>query len=79
MKEKHFDQGRKQMRLEVTKENEEAARHILAGKRWGLWLKEIANPLLEDLQQQHPRQLAVTDELERFCRERLLMSQKRTL
>jgi hypothetical protein len=28
VKEKHFDQGRKQMRLEVTKENEEAARRI---------------------------------------------------
>jgi hypothetical protein len=31
------------MRLEVIKENEEAARHISAGKGWGLWLKEMAN------------------------------------
>jgi hypothetical protein len=67
------------MRLEVTKENEEAARHISTGKRFGLWLKKAVNlqSHLEDLQQQHPRLLAMTHE--RFCRERLLISQKRTL
>ena len=66
------------MRLEVTKQIEEAARHISTGKR-GVWLKEMVNlqSHLEDLQQQHPRLLAMTHEPNRFCRERLLMSKKR--
>ena len=31
------------MRLEMTKQIEEAARHASPGKRWGEWLKEMAN------------------------------------
>ena len=75
---KTFDQGTKQMRLEVTKQNEEAARHISPGKRWGVWLKEMVNlqSHLEDLQQQYLRLLAMTHEPNRFCRERLLMIAK---
>jgi hypothetical protein len=47
------------MKLEVTKQNEETARHVSSGKR-GLWLKEMVNiqSNLEDLQQQHPRPCA---------------------
>ena len=65
------------MQLEVTKQNEETARHVSSGKR-GLWLKEMVNiqSNLEDLQQQqqHPRPIVMTHELNRFCRERLLMT-----
>jgi prophage regulatory protein len=73
---KTFDQGRKQMRLEKSRGNGQAARHIAAGKRWGLWLKETANfqsLLKTPHQQQHPRQLVMTRELDRFFWERLLM------
>jgi hypothetical protein len=72
MKENFF-QG-DQMKLEVIKQNEEAARHTSWGKR-GLRLKEMVNiqSNLEDLQQQqHSRPLVMTHELNRFCRERLL-------
>jgi hypothetical protein len=64
-------------REQVTKVNKEAARHISAGD--GLWLKEMANlpSFLADLQ--HHRQLTMTHELNRFCRERLSMLQKTTL
>ena len=67
------------MRLEMTKQIEEAARRISTGKRWGMWLKEMVNlqSHLEDLQQQNSRLLAMTDELNRFCREQLLISKKR--
>jgi hypothetical protein len=67
------------MRLEVTKENEEAARRISPAS--GVWFKEMVNlqSLFEDLQQQHPRLLAMTHELNRFCKEPLLMTQKRRL
>ena len=66
------------MRLEVTKQIEEAARRISTGKRWGMWLKEMVNlqSHLEDLQQQNSRLLAMTHELNRFvengsrCRKR---------
>jgi hypothetical protein len=66
------------MKLEVTKQNEETARHVSSGKR-GLWLKEMVNihSNLEGLRQQHPRPLVMTHELNRFCREKLLMSKKR--
>jgi hypothetical protein len=50
------------MKLEVTKQKNEAARRISRGKRWGMWLKETANlQSIEDLQQQHPRLLAMTN------------------
>jgi hypothetical protein len=77
MKEELLIEG-EQMKLEVTKHNEEAARHTSWGKR-GLWLKEMVNlqSHLEDLQQQHFRLLAMTHEPNRFCREQLLMSNKR--
>jgi hypothetical protein len=67
------------MRLEMTKQIEEAARRISTGKRWGMWLKEMVNlqSHLEDLQQQNSRLLAMADEFNRFCRERLLISKKR--
>ena len=63
------------MKLEVTKQIEEAARHVSSGKR-GVWLKEMVNIQsdLEDLkQQQHLRPSVMTHELNGFCRERLLM------
>jgi hypothetical protein len=66
------------MKLEVIQQNEEAARHTSWGKR-GLWLKEMVNiqSNLEDLQQQqHSRPLVMTHELNRFCRERLLISKR---
>ena len=66
------------MKLVVTKQNEEDARRISPGKR-GLWFKEMVNVLsrFEEPQQQHPRPLVMTHELNRFCREKLLMSKKR--
>jgi hypothetical protein len=79
MKEKLLIEG-KQMKLEVTKQTEETARHISSGKRWGVWLRETVNlqSNLEDIQQQqHLRPLVTTHEFNRFCRERLLMTQKR--
>ena len=67
------------MRLDVTKQSKEAARHISPGNRQDAWLKEMVNlqSHLEDLQQQGSRLLAMTHEPSRFCRERLLMTQKR--
>ena len=65
------------MKLEVTKQIEEAARHASPGKAWSLWFKEMVylQSNLEDLQQQqHPRPIVMTHELNRFCRERLLMT-----
>jgi hypothetical protein len=78
MKDDLFDQRRKQMRLDVTKQNEEAARHTSWGKR-GLWLKEIVNiqSNLEDhhQQQQHSRPLVMTHD----CREQILISKGETM
>ena len=67
------------MRLEMTKQIEEAARRISTNKRWGMWLKEMVNlqSHLEDLQQQGSRLLATTHEPNGFCREQLLISKKR--
>jgi hypothetical protein len=78
MKEKLLIEG-KQMKLEVTKQNEETAGHISSGKRWGVWLEEMVNlqSNLEDLQPQLPGLFEMTHEPNRFCRERLLMTQKR--
>ena len=78
MKEKLLIKG-KQMRLEMTKQVEEAARRISTGSRQDAWLKEMVNlqSHLEDLQQQGSRLLAMTHEPNRFCRERLLISKKR--
>jgi hypothetical protein len=73
---KTFGQGRKQMRSEKSGENEQTARHISAGKRWGLWLKETANFqsfLKTSRRQQHLRHLVMTHELDRFSWERRLM------
>jgi hypothetical protein len=73
---KTFGQGRKQMRSEKSGENEQAARYISAGKRWGLWLKETANFqsfLKTSRRQQHLRHLVMTHELDRFSWERRLM------
>ena len=65
------------MKLEVTKQIEEAARHVSPGKGWSVWFKEMVylQSNLGDLQQQqHPRPIVMTHELNRFCRERLLMT-----
>jgi hypothetical protein len=80
MKEEILIEG-EQMKLEVTKQNEEHARRISTGKRLGVWLKEMVNPQskLEDLkQQQQPESLVMTHELNGFCREKLLISKKRS-
>ena len=67
------------MRLEMTKQIEEAARRISTGKGWSVWLKEMVylHSDLEDTQQQYLRLLAKTHEPNRFCREKLLISKKR--
>jgi hypothetical protein len=67
------------MKLEATKQNEETAHHISPGKRLRLSLRKMTNrlSLLDDLQQHHPGLFAMTHELNRFCRERLLMTLKR--
>ena len=64
------------MRLEVTKEIEEAAGHISATSDAVYEVREMGNlqSHLEDLQQQHPGKLAMTHELDGFCKERLSMS-----
>ena len=58
------------MRLEVTKEIEEAAGQISAASDAVYEVKERANFqfLLGELQQQHPRKLAMTHELDGFVR-----------